>query len=523
MKKKTFFKILALSIVVMLLAITISTYSQAAITPSTNTGTIIVSKLEAGVTVTAYQVVKVDYDYDADQPRGYSWDTNVQNWINTNFSEYDTTEKFYDAVNGDAEKAQEFYSSLAAAIKEGTVTGLTTKTDPVAGTQTYPVEEATLTGEATLENCEMGTYLILIENGYRVYRPSAVNLIPESDSGEYNLPEQVTATVKSTNPQITKKITDETAVKDNYSTKDTMTFTIMADVPNYLEESKSKNYYISDKFTNGTIDTSSVQVYGMNGSTPTSLTAGNEYQITTSNAQRLTGTDKNVDFLLDFDYDKISGYEKIKVTYHATLNKNTTIMGTTGSKNNAYLDYSNNPYSETSYQTQDSSDTVYSYGIEITKVDKSNHETTLAGAEFNLLSGSNALYFVGSNGVYYQANEGEGGATQTLVVDSQGKLCIYGLDEGSYSLKETKAPNDYNISTTPLSIPIVDANKDGRLDTGDTNGTGIYTADFENSKGFVLPVTGGIGTVVFVATGVVIVGLGITLLIVVFKKNRLTK
>ena len=174
--------------------------------------------------------------------------------------------------------------------------------------------------------------------------------------------------------------------------------------------------------------------------------------------------------------------------------------------------------------------------------------TPLSGAEFNLLSGDTAQWFLPGDtaGVYYLANEGDtkgevatapetkGGeepvtATQTLSVDEQGKLYIYGLDEGTYKLQETKAPDGYNLKTEADTIVITDTDKDGKLDgqvggqNVDPNGTGIYTITVKNSQGFQLPVTGGIGTVVFAATGIVVVGLGMTLLMIVFKKNRAAK
>ena len=522
MKTKTFFKILAMGIVLMLLAMTFGTYSFAAITGETK-GKITVSDLEAGVAVSIYKLIDV-HIADNGQPTStpYTWVTEIADWVNTNYSAYISVEDFADAVTSDSTEAKKFYSDLAAAIRGSEVTLAAADTKTSEGTASYPVTDTNKTVEFT--DCAMGTYLILVENGYRVYSPAAVNLLPEFSGSEWVLNETTKEVEsKSETPTISKTITDEAKKADNYSTKDTMTFTIVADVPNYLEDALAKNYYISDKFANGTIDTDSITVSGMNGSTPTELTAGTEYEITTENAQRPTGTDKDVDFLLDFDYDQIKGYDQIKVTYTAKLNKDASVtIGSTGNENNAYLDYSNNPYVTGSYQTQESSDKVYTYAAEITKIKKGEPATKLPGAEFNLSIGSDVQYFVRlSDGVYYLANQGDSGATQTLVVDSQGKLTIRGLDAGTYSLKETKAPDGYNLKTEPDQIVITDADPDGILDNGD--GTGIYKISVENSQGFTLPVTGGMGTVVFVATGIVVAGLGITLLMVVFKKNRATK
>ena len=523
MKTKTFFKILAMGIVLMLLAMTFGTYSYAAVTGST-TGTITVSELEAGVNVSIYRLTDV-HIADNGQPTStpYTWVTEIADWVNTNYSAYNSVEDFAGAVKSDSTEAKKFYSDLAAAIKGGEIADFTAiETKTVPGTASYPVTDPNETVKFT--DYAMGTYLILVENGYRVYSPAAVNLLPEFSGSEWVLNETTQSVEsKSETPTITKTITDDTKTKDNYSTKDSMTFTVVADVPNYLEDALAKNYYISDKFANGTIDTSSIKVYGMNGSNPTDfdLTEQDEYEITTEDAQRPTGTEKDVDFLLDFNYDEIKGYDQIKVTYTATLNKDASVtIGSTGNENNAYLDYSNNPYVTGSYQTQESSDKVYTYAAEITKIKKGAPATKLPGAEFNLSIGSDVQYFVRiSDGVYCLANQGSG-ATQTLVVDSQGKLTIIGLDAGTYSLKETKAPDGYNLATEPIPIVITDDDLNGILDDGDT---GVYTTNFENSEGFQLPVTGGMGTVIFVATGIVVAGLGITLLMVVFKKNRATK
>ena len=219
-------------------------------------------------------------------------------------------------------------------------------------------------------------------------------------------------------------------------------------------------------------------------------------------------------------YDQIKNYDKVRITYSASLAKETaTNVGGAGNTNTAKLTYSNNPYVANSTQEQETSNKVFTYGAEITKTDKTSGEA-LSGAEFELTNGADKLYFVKTaDGVYYQAKNTDAGATTTLVVDTNGKLNIFGLNEGTYSLKETKAPNGYNKSTEAKEIKIVDANLDGALDD-ETGTTGIYKLTFPNSQGFQLPVTGGAGTVAFVAGGVVFVGLGIALLAIAMKKGK---
>ena len=68
-EKTTFFKILSVSICLVLILMGFNTYTYASITDTTNTGKITVSGVEAGVKVSAYQLTTVNYDYTADQPQ----------------------------------------------------------------------------------------------------------------------------------------------------------------------------------------------------------------------------------------------------------------------------------------------------------------------------------------------------------------------------------------------------------------------------------------------------------------------
>lgn len=527
MKQKTLFKILVLSIVLILTLLGANLPAYASITDTTNKGTITVSEIEAGVKVSIYKLTTVNYDYDADQPTAvpYTWDANVKTWIDANYADYSDPEDFYEA-GATAEDVAKFYSELASAIKGGTVTLTAAEEKTATGTASYPVTAEKLTGEVEFTDCEMGTYLILIENGYMVYTPSVVNLTPEYDNinKEWKLTSPVEVEVKSTTPQITKTVAD--SAKANYSTKDEFAFTLIADVPSYLSGSTATNYYISDTLSNGLkLDNTSIKVYGIKGVAETELTT-EAYTLTTENATRPNNLGE-VTFGINFIYNKISSYEKVKVVYDATLNKTAeTSLGSTGNANTAYLDYNNNPYDATNLQSQQSSNTIYTYGAEITKTDKATG-ASLTGAQFTLSDANGELYFVNVSGKYYQANSSDTGATNTLEVDSNGKLFLYGLDEGSYTLKETKAPEGYNISTTTSTITIADTDLDGAIEDGvgdDTDGaTGIFTLNFPNSSGFQLPVTGGIGTTIFATCGVLFVGLGIILFVVFVRKSRQTK
>ena len=96
------------------------------------------------------------------------------------------------------------------------------------------------------------------------------------------------------------------------------------------------------------------------------------------------------------------------------------------------------------------------------------------------------------------------------------------LDEGTYYLKEEKAPEGYTLLANPIKVKIEAVETDGlatgqfklyvndeevSVTTGDYNAkidvaNGLSTVAVENHKGFSLPATGGMGIVLFLVIGV---------------------
>lgn len=503
-------KLVLISLILIIAALITANPVSAAITETTNTGKISVSNIESGVKVDLYRLATVNYSYVADQPldTAYSWINPIQEWIDQKYPNYSNPEVFYEEIENMSEDSKAFYDELTSAIKNNTISVDVYDSKTATGTATYPVTEENLTGNVSFEHVEMGVYLTLIENGYMVYTPSIVNLVPEFDeaSKQWILNNQE-VTIKATNPSITKTVTDGNLSADNYSTIDTIPYSIIADVPTYLPNSLSKNYYISDLLSKSlTLNKESIKIYGINGNSKTLLTTEFtiEYNIARPN------TSDEMTFVINFNYENIKKYEKIEIDYTASLNQdNSLILGASGNTNIAYLDYSNNPYDTTSMQTQkDEGISVFTYGISVVKVDKKDFSQKLSGAEFTLSDNSgNILYFVKqADGVYYLSTKTEKNATSNLVVDANGKLCLYGLDEGIFNLTETHAPDNYNLSTSPYTIKIVDKNCDGKLDD-DSSDSGIYSIIFPNTHSFVLPLTGGNAVLFIVAVTIIFCGL----------------
>lgn len=527
----------------LLMAISLFGTTAFAITPDA-TGTITVSGVENNLTVSAYRLMTVNVNTASGQPQTpvYTWVDAVATWLrstkgqNPDFSSYVGSEgdnSVQDAFNSTAVNdttggSKTFYDALAAAIRGNTITLEAAKTATTAD------------GAASITELDMGNYLILIENGMKVYSPSAVNLVPEwdeeADSGNGAwVMSDAAVEVKSSELTITKTVkapnTTEGQEKDNASMGDTVTFDIVTDVPQFPANALAKNYAISDTLPTGlTFNGDTLAVYGVTGDGETQLTAGEggAYRQGTTRPTGVTG-ETTTTFTLTFDYAQISSYDQIHVTYTATLN-GTADVGAPGNTNTAYLDYTNNPYTQTSWQSQDDSATVYTYGLDISKVDADDNSQALTGAVFELYAseedannGSNKISFVrDDDGVYHKVAAGTEGAGTSLTVHSTtGKLTLNGLDGGTWYLKEITAPDGYNLLAGPVSVDIVDTDLDGEVtvDNAELN-TGLVPLTVENDNGFQLPVTGGMGTILFTAVGVVLMGAAVVLLIIVIKKKR---
>ena len=522
----------------LILAMVITAFAAtafAAITPDTK-GTISVSGVEEDVTVSVYKLMDVNVDASGSpQEPVYSWTDDLAGWIRTNYPQYignNNDNSVASAFNKDAGASEiaSFYDKLAAAVK---------------GNQPPVNSSATRVGSGNIENLPMGNYLILIENGMKVYSPSAVNLVPtwnESDK-QWNVTTPAAVTVKASDPSITKTVKASGSTgkeSDNANIGDTLTYDIVADIPHFPSNSHAKNYVISDDLSSGiTLDQDLIKVWGVkedndefeliNGSTV--------YYTKGSSRPGGLGTTEATDFTLTFDYSKISEYVKIHISYEAVLNGN-AVLGSGGNINTAYLDYSNNPYSQSSLKTKTDSTHIYTYGINITKVEKENHQNLLSGASFELYAseddaenGTNKISFIQLNGgEYRKAMSSDTGSVTTLSVgDGQngdkGKLLLKGLDEGKWYLKETTAPGGYNLLAGPVEVEIADLKSgviDGKVTEKDIE-TGLVPLIIENDDGFQLPVTGGMGTVLFTAIGIFIMGVAVLLMIVAINKKKSAK
>ena len=514
---------------------------------STDTGTIRVTGAEAGVSVTAYRLMDVNYDFDnANQPVDpvYEWVDALAGWVRENYSAYigtGTDNSVQEAFStAEADDIAAFYDALAAQIRSNSITldSVTAKADG---------------GAVDITVRTMGNYLVLVENGMNVYSPSAVNLVPvwndETDAWEMSTPAKVE--LKSKEVSVTK--TAETADDSDITASigDRVNYTVTADVPGYPAATldKNKTFNIYDTLQAGlTLDADSIRVTGYVGGTDgtaTDLTAENAgnsyYTLTTTGAVDLGR--EGVSFSLVFNYDNLKNegdvkFDTIQVAYSAVVDKDALVFNSNADRGNlgntAKLSYSNNPYATTaSYKDVIDDAKVYTYGIKITKVDSDDDSQLLPGAEFTVSlseDGSNPISFVKTgDGAYRKAESGTETGDTTVTVGAegsgvQGMLTLSGLDADTYYLTETKAPDGYNKLGSPIEITITDTDPaDGIVNDGadGANGADGYVEQtVKNSDGFQLPTTGGIGTILFTAGGILLMGLGVIVLVFVILRRR---
>lgn len=187
----------------------------------------------------------------------------------------------------------------------------------------------------------------------------------------------------------------------------------------------------------------------------------------------------------------------VVITYTATVNENA--IQRDKETNTATLKYSNDPADKNSFKESSVEVNVFSFNIVINKYAAGNENTKLAGAKFVLKNNEGKYYKYDAAKVTWV--DAKADATE-VITGADGAARFDGLQAGTYYLEETAAPAGYNQLTKDITIVL---NKDGSATIDSASSTlgadHSLTAGVANSTGTMLPETGGIGTVIFVALG----------------------
>lgn len=489
-------------VMTLMLGFTMMPYSAFAGTypvTSTTIGSITINNAVNEDTFAAYKVVDITYDGDTNH---------LTYAFNAAFASY--------------------FSSLSPALTVEDLAGLESETnalkDVLAGLPQYikanaitPVKTGTVAGgKVAFTDLAMGEYLIIPTSTTSVYQLILQKLEPQVNSGGYVL-DDVTVNAKKAEISVTK-----TADKTSVTKKEAVTYTITADIPNYLLSAQKKTFRIVDTLESGlTLVHDSVDV---KFSDDASVTAG-MYSLD-KNASGFTFSVSNEQYNSTWQ-TKAAGNIKLVITYKATLDDNTNsddVIANYSTQENNKVDYTYVTYPFTTdavEKTKSAEVDVNSFIIKIDKCAKGSSGTKLAGAKFSL---------------YRTLRAGEAATTVDIpgtgVIKKQGLLLEanlttdeYGVVEFKkyeandtkydYYLVETQAPVGYNLLQSAVKVNFADT------DVATTNG--VYTVQIENSTGFQLPITGDTGTILMSVIGLVLMGGAVVLLLLRKRKASRAK
>lgn len=383
---------------------------------------------------------------------------------------------------------------------------------------------ATATVSADASNDKYTATFAGLDYGYYVVAVPGATLA--NTSGQYATlvsvnSTNVNATIKGALPTVVKKVNG----KDDTDAKigDTLTFTLTSTIPD-MSAYSTYTFNFKDTLSKGLTfeQVKSVKVEDK------TLSVNTDYTVTPPTAPNNTLAVAMKDFKAK---QQANAGKKITVTYTATLNEN-AVVGGAGNVNSAKIQYSNNPSTNGTGESEPSKVRVFTYGFTVDKYTGDQYTdaaTRLAGAEFTLAhKDGSAISFVqvsaGSataNAVYRVAKAGETGTT-TITTPANGKVVFEGLKNGEYTLTETKAPAGYNKLASAIGVKVngqnngtdttnatvtITYNNDNGNDYNQTASNGVIPV--QNKSGAILPGTGGMGTIAFTVIGVLVIALGV--------------
>lgn len=355
--------------------------------------------------------------------------------------------------------------------------------------------------------------------------------------GNAEASKSATITVYNEKPSLEKSVKNTDGKYDNdtdASVGDTVTWKVEASVPSNVNELKT--YKLTDKISDTlTWENTTNANLAITTDNNTTLIENTDYTLTVPEDNKTGGT-WTIEFTEDGKTKLATNKVKvITVTFNTKLNESAKI-GSEGNLNDAELDYSNAIYPTEDPKNPNNNNEpgedkiqdqaiVYSFQMNIEKVDGKNQAIKLQGVTFDLYS------YTGKNPNPTEADlKGSDGKriAHDLTTDANGKIQYKGLKNGTYYLVETKTiktkdRKQYNLLKEPVKVEIkvdyttqtvttIEKDTDGNVIAattvknktftgGDTGSAGTFTVTVKNYTGFDLPTTGGMGTVLFSIAG----------------------
>ena len=464
---------------VMVLAMSVPTFAGTAGRKpvETDAAPVTISNVEAGATITAYQII--DASYGDNGFLGYVWATGMTN-------------------------ADQTVSNPMTAVTSEMITGLAQNPAKL----TTKVENV-ISGQTQLP---VGTWMLIVTppstNPEKVYNPMVVSVYYDvNKSGDDNEPiggtvsandkwtlATTNAYAKSTKIKLTKTVKSEDKLAEVGESVD---FTISGTIPSYSAEYTAPKYILKDTIVNGLkYPEKMVPIVKVGGS---AVDASNYTFTLAENKKSFT-----VEFTSQYILSLANATEEqraVTVDYSANI---TAEAITNVAENRADLNYTTKPNEEKDATPSSAYVATFSLDNVIEKVKED--KTALDKAEFTLYR-----------------DEALTNKFDSYTTTTDGDIQFEGLaGDQIYYLKETKAPDGYSLNDTVYKIEFTDITYDAKNEkvvsynvkitnmTTDQEVKGAinygspatnFATTVVNTKISSLPSTGGIGTTIFTIGG----------------------
>lgn len=517
--KRVFAVLLTLA---MVLGMSITSFGEEATTGTKPTeadkATATVSNVEAGATVTAYRIVKPVYN-----DKGFTGYEVAEGVTLANMLEPTSDEVTGIAAN----------KTLLAELEQEKLVVQAT-----VNVQEDLSEQTTYTATAQLG---AGYWVVIVEGSdiQEVYNPMLVGIYYSVEgSGDNNTLVNGTvdanskwslnstpAYAKSEQPTIDKKITGSTG-KNTSDGNESGNDVAIGDTVNFEIDTKIPSY--SKSYTEVMVKITDTMGKGLTLADPANLVVKVDGEAVEAGADTYTFTPaedkKSFEISFASAYALAHSGESVVVTYDAVLGEDAG-LNFDANTNTAKLEYTNDPSGATN-EIEDKTYT-YTFGIDanLNGSDSTETEELLkTGETINSGGTQTAVPLKGAEFTLTRAD----GKSYTAISDEKGHLSFTGLDAGTYTLQETKAPEGYSLNDTKIPVEITATyNENGTLNSYsikvNNENTSTYTATYikdkdeiekidgtsdtheiKNTKLSSLPSTGGIGTTIFTIGGCLI-------------------
>lgn len=296
---------------------------------------------------------------------------------------------------------------------------------------------------------------------------------------------------------------------------DVVPYVITAGVPGDILDSKRFNI-IDDLDDALTLQAASVVVKALPSNA--TLTAGTDYNVDYNTATNV--------FTVSFTQagrDGLDGLASVQVSFNTVVNNKLYDKLTNNDiPNQASVSYQNGLDRDFEANTNGEGPTLHTASIEVTKLAAGSNQA-LPGATFRIAtSQANALagncLRIASDGKLLNVGDAGYSSAPYFECSPNNVGRFVGLrdkvdDEWqTYYLVESKAPTGYNLLSTPTAVTF--------------NGSEVNynkTVSVYNAMGFTLPVTGGLGTVIFTSAGIILLGLAVMVALASRRRRRLDR